>query len=123
MKSARALNAIKLIRKYSNKHELLQLFRSNYYSILYYNAEIWLSESLHFTLKKPLLSASGKALRVALHYPDPLISYIQLHRIASRATPTMLCKYSLALQLYWTFNNQLPEIERLDLNLAQINTQ
>jgi hypothetical protein len=29
----------------------------------------------------------------------------------------------LALQLYWTFNNQLPEIERLDLNLAQINTQ
>ena len=122
-KSTRALNAIKLIRKFFSKHELLQLLTSNFYSTLYYNAEIWLSDSLKYSLKKQLLSASGNALRVALHYPDPMISFTHLHRLANRATPTMFCKYRLALQLYKTFNNRVPETEWLHLNLEQINTR
>ena len=122
-KSTRALNAIKLIRKFFSKHELLQLLASNFYSTLYYNTEIWLSDSLKYSLKKQLLSASGNALRVALHYPDPMISFIHLHRLANRATPTMFCKYRLALQLYKTFNNRVPETEWLHLNLEQINTR
>ena len=40
-KAKKALNAIKLIRKHFNKQELLKLITSNYYSILYYNSEIW----------------------------------------------------------------------------------
>ncbi len=121
-KSSKSLNAIKLLVKYFNKNELLQILTSNFYSTLYYNAEIWLSESLSYHLKKQLLSASGRALRVAMHYPDPSISFIQLHRAARRATPVMFGKYRLAIQLYKTFNNRLPETEWLYLNYVQTNT-
>ena len=60
---------------------------------------------------------------MALHYPDPMISFTHLHRLANRATPTMFCKYRLALQLYKTFDNRVPETEWLHLNLEQINTR
>ena len=40
-KAKKALHAIKLVRKYFNKNELLRLITANYYSILYYNSEIW----------------------------------------------------------------------------------
>jgi hypothetical protein len=35
----------------------------------------------------------------------------------------MICKYIFKLQFYRTFNNPLPEIEWLDLNFVQTNTQ
>jgi hypothetical protein len=99
------------------------LLTSNFYSILYYNAEIWLSDSLSHQLKKQLQSASGRALRVAMHYPDPMISFQQLHRTSGRATPNMIDKYRLALQLYKTFNDRKPEKEWLDLNFVQTNAR
>ena len=40
-KALKALNAIKIIKRYFNKRELLQLITSDVYSILYYNSEIW----------------------------------------------------------------------------------
>ena len=40
-KSNKALTAIRLIKKFFNTGELLQLVTSNFYSILYYNSEIW----------------------------------------------------------------------------------
>ena len=42
-KSKKALHAIRLIKKYFNKQELLNLLTSNFYSILYYSWEIWQS--------------------------------------------------------------------------------
>jgi hypothetical protein len=46
IKSGKALNAIKLIKKYFNTKELVQLITSNFYSILFYNSEIWHINSL-----------------------------------------------------------------------------
>ena len=43
-KSKRAMHGIKLIRKYLTKSEMKMLLTSNFYSILYYNCEIWLSQ-------------------------------------------------------------------------------
>ncbi len=43
--------------------------------------------------------------------------------VLSRATPNMIGKYRLALQLYKTFNNRLPEKEWLDLNFVQTNAR
>jgi hypothetical protein len=44
------------------------------------------------------------ALRVALHYPDQSISYMELYKISNGATPLMFAKYKLALLLYKTSN-------------------
>ena len=40
-KAKRSLHAIRPIRKFFNKEKLKQLITSNFYSVLYYNSEIW----------------------------------------------------------------------------------
>ena len=42
-KAKNLLHAIKLIRKYFNVQEMKQLITSTFYSVLYYNYEIWLT--------------------------------------------------------------------------------
>ena len=63
-KAKRALHALRLIRTYFNSEELKMLITSNYYSILYYNCEIWLIPTLSVALKQLLLSASSSAIRL-----------------------------------------------------------
>ena len=45
-----------------------------------------------------------------------------IYLITKRATQDMLCDYKLALLLYRTFNDTLPEDEWLHLNFNSINT-
>ena len=40
-KANKALHAIKLIKRYFKQDEILSLLTSNFYSILYYNSEVW----------------------------------------------------------------------------------
>ena len=57
LKANRAINAIKLVRRFFNTKEIIQLLTSNYYSILYYNSEVWHMNSLNQNLKHSLLVA------------------------------------------------------------------
>ena len=52
LKSKRALNAIKLVKGYFSNKELLQILTSNFFSVLYYNSEIWHLPSLNVNLKQ-----------------------------------------------------------------------
>ena len=63
-KSASARNAICLIKRIFNTTELVHLVTSRFYSILYYNSEVWHLPSLKNTLKESLLSASAKTLKL-----------------------------------------------------------
>ena len=63
-KSKQALYAINLIRKFLTKSELLQVITSNYYSILYYNSEIWHIPTNTHRCKTQLLSASAAPLKL-----------------------------------------------------------
>ena len=83
-------NEIKLIRRYLNEKELLDLVTSNFYLVLYYNSEIGHLPSLRTNLKHQLLSAFGKGFKICLYYPeipDPMMSFIRLHEVCNRATP------------------------------------
>ena len=75
--------------------------------------------SLNQNLKHSVLVASANACKLALHYPNQMISYLNLHAILKRATPEMFCNYKLALQLYKTFNRSLPHEEWINLNFEQ----
>ena len=57
-KANKALNAIKIIRRYFKTNELLKILTSNYYSILYYNSEVWMFKDLKLSLQNDLLAAS-----------------------------------------------------------------
>ena len=65
-KSSKALNAIRIIRRFFTTKELLQIITSNFYSVLYYNSEIWHLHSLKRNLKIKLLSSSAKAISVLM---------------------------------------------------------
>ena len=99
-RSTKALNAIKLIKKFFNQQEVINLVTSNFYSILNYNSEIWQLPSLKVTLKQNLLSASAKALKVCLKLADRETSFINLHVMCKRAIPIQMMQYKLALCLF-----------------------
>ncbi len=121
-KANKALNAIKIIRKFFRTNELINIVTSNFYSILFYNSEIWHLPTLDRNLRHSLFTASANALKICHHYPNELISYYNYHKMSDRATPEMMCNYKLALSLYKTMNNQFPETEWTHLNFNQILT-
>ena len=82
-KSNKSLNAIKLIRRHFISGELIQLLTSNYYSVQYFNSEIWLMKSVHHSLNHSLITASANACKVALHYPRYMLSYQDLHMLTN----------------------------------------
>ena len=63
-KSNKALHSIKLIKYYFTNAEILQLLTSNFYSVLFYNSEIWNIPYLKTDLKRRLLSATANALKI-----------------------------------------------------------
>ena len=64
-KAKSALHAINMIKKYFTQSEILTLLTANFYSILYYNSEIWQLPTLKPELNQMLLSASANALKTS----------------------------------------------------------
>ena len=95
------------------------LLTSNLYSILYYNCEIWLMNSLQVGLKQHLLSASANALKILNNRTDLRISFEQLHKDHKRAPPMDMMKYRLAIQLFKLYNDSERTDDWIDLNLQQ----
>ena len=119
----KSLQAVKLISKYFNKIEITQLLTSNFYSKLYYGAEIWHIPTLNKHCKKLLLSASAYALKLFNKFHDPSISYLELHKINNRALPSNFCLYRHSLLLHKLFNNSITTKDWLDLNFQLITTR
>ena len=121
-KSSKALTAIRLIRRYFNTKELLQLVTSNFYSILYYNSEIWHLQSLKMNLKQKLLSASAKAIKTCVKYCTNDVSFIRIHEMCDRALPVNFLLYRHALLLHKLMNDHSHTCEWVHLNFNQILT-
>ena len=118
-KANKSLIAIKLISKYFRTHEIANLITSNFYSVLYYNSEIWHLPKLAPYLKNLLLSASAKALKLCTHSYTQEMSFIELHEINKRATPEQYCIYKHSLILHHIYNNETPTMEWQNLNFNQ----
>ena len=117
-----ALNAIRLIRNFFTKTELLQLITSNFYSILFYNSEIWQLPSIKASLKQKLLSISARALKVCNKINLDDVSFLNLHKLNGRSTPDQMMLYKLALSLFRVYNTNYNSIEFTALNFNQILT-
>ena len=121
-KSNSALHAIKLIRKYFNQDEIITLLTANFYSILFYNSEVWHLPILKPELKQLLLSASSKALKLSQRTPDSYESFVNVHQSCKRALPNQLIKYKHSILLHKMYNSYCPEADWIDLNFDQILT-
>jgi hypothetical protein len=118
-KSDKALNAIKIIKNHFTIPELITLITSNFYSILYYNSEIWHIPNLSPYLKNLLLAKSANALKICSPTYNLSMSYVKLHEINKRATPENFCLYKHSLLLHSLYNTQKPHLEWLALNFNQ----
>ena len=121
-KATKAINAIRLIKKFFTKIELLQLITANVFSVLYYNSEIWHLPNLKKELKKKLISISARAIKVAMYYPDSMISFENIHKMNQRATPETFMTYKCAIQLFKLYNANEHSLEWISLNENQILT-
>ena len=122
LKSNRALNAIRLIRKFFTTKELLQLVTSNFFTILYYNSEIWHLPTLKQNLKKKIMSLSANALKLCMKYDTRMVSFEKIHEMTQRATPENYLLYRHALMLYKILNSTDYSLEWCELNYNQIFT-
>ena len=118
-KSKRALHAIALIRKYFNKEQLLKLITACYYSILYYNAEIWLLPNLSPQSKQKLMSASTMPLKLITNDREKRMSFENIHYLNKRATPSQITFYKHALLLHKFYNDESMSLEWTDLFFNQ----
>jgi hypothetical protein len=111
-----ALHAIRLIRQYFTTKELLTLVTSNYYSILFYNSEIWHIPNLKPQLKQMLLSVSAKALKKFMKKLDSIFSFNYIHEINNRGAPNNLMLYKHSLLLHKLYNEEQPSTEWVNHN-------
>ena len=109
-------------QKYFNTNELLAFVTSNFYSILFYNSEIWHLPSLKNNLKQKLLSSSAKAITVCVKYCTRDVSFNDLHALYHRATPENVLSYKMAISLYRLYNSEIYSLEWVSLNCNQIIT-
>jgi hypothetical protein len=118
-KSKSALHAIKLIKGFFTPNELLTLITSNFYSVLYYNSEIWHLPGLGHQLKAKLLTASSNALKICTPSYDLNMSYKHLHSFNKRALPSQILMYKHALLLFNIYTLHIPHFEWIALNFDQ----
>ena len=102
----KALFALRSISKYFTFTEMRSLLDSNFYSILYYNSNIWLTSSLSPEFKQKILSISANALRTCLKGVSFGISFIDIHRVSKKSTPEQILMYNHAIQLHKTINHE-----------------
>ena len=121
-KSNKSLVAIKMIKKYFNTNELLMFVTSNFYSILFYNSEIWHLPTLKHNIKQKLLSSSAKAIKFCVKFCTRDVSFDDLHAMYHRATPEKVQLYKMALSLFKILNSENYTLEWASLICNQITT-
>ena len=121
-KANKALHAIKMIKKYFNFEEILSLLTSNFYSVLYYNSEVWHIPKLKPALNQLILSASANALKLSQRNPDFFESFVDKHKNCNRATPKQMIIYKHAILAHKLYNQSGPRSDWIDLNFDQILT-
>ena len=106
-KAKKSLYALRLLKPLFTPSQMRVLLDSNFYSVLYYNSQIWLTPDLSSSCKHDLLAASSLALRSCLNFPHYDVSFINLHKQSKKCTPDQIMMFQLSLNAYKTINDNL----------------
>ena len=109
-KASKSLFALRLLKRFFTKDEMRLLLDAHFYSVLYYNAVIWLTPCLNSDLKQSLLSISANALRSCLMHGGFDISFDSIHKTHKKCTPKQIMYYQMSLNLYKTINTVEPDL-------------
>ena len=81
-----------------------KLLDSNFYSILYYSAVIWLTPAILAVMKQSLLSISANALRTCVMFKYTDISFDNIHKMCKKCTPAQIMHCQISLNLHKQLN-------------------
>ena len=98
------------------------MLTSNFFSVLYYNSEIWHLPSLNQHSKQLMLAASAKALKLCFNSQPVLYSYNDIHTLTKRATPPQFQIYKHAILLFRLYNSIDTTSDWVRLNFQQTLT-
>ena len=130
-KARKSLFAIKQLKKYFNENEMRTLLDSYFYSVLYYNASIWLTPDLNSVMKHDLMAISGNGLRACMSTGNLDLSFERLHVLNKKCTPSQIMLYQLSLSLHKRYNEDswsldfetVTVIDQMILTSRQVNFQ
>ena len=108
-KAKKSLYALKQLRPFFSNSIMRKLIDTYFYSVLYYNASVWLSPDLNSSCKHDLLAVSALALRSCLRSDNAdNISFINLHKTSKKCTPSQIMLYQISLLLFKVVNENSP---------------
>ena len=98
------LYTIKIIKNHFEPNKMLTLFTSNFYSIHYYNSEIWHILNLNLYLKNLLLSKFSNALKIF----TPVYVIFEITWDQQQSNPWNFFPLQAPFLLHWIYNFKTP---------------
>ena len=92
-KAKTKLFALRQLKKYFTPEQMRLLLDSQFYSVLYYNAVIWLTSDITSMLRHNLMSISANALRSCILKDNFDVSFVNIHIKCKKSTPEQISLY------------------------------
>lgn len=108
-KTRKLAYGMRYLSKYFNYDEMTIVLKSQLFSNVYYNCEIWLNNGLHKRLKMRLLSATTGLIRETFGLRGWPISRVDIHQLANIPTPDQWSNYVHARTLHKILMDEFPE--------------
>ena len=92
-KAKKKLFALKLLKFFFSPEQMGVLLDFQFYSVLYYNAVIWLTSDITSSLRHNLMSISANALRSCVMKENFDVSFVNIHKKCKKCTPAQISLY------------------------------
>ena len=96
------------------------LITINFYSILFYNSEIWHIPTSQRHLKVKLNSTSANEFKICTPNYNRFMLYSEIHLLNNRALPSKIMIYKHAIILHRLVSNKIPSVEWVALHFNLI---
>jgi hypothetical protein len=99
---------MKYLSKYFTQDEMSRILKSQLYSSVYYNAEVWLHEGVHKKARNRLLSATTGLIRAAFGLQGWPLSREDIHELSGIPTPKSWSNYVHSRTLHRVISDEFP---------------
>jgi hypothetical protein len=107
-KANRKLSVLQKIRKFFTQKQFLQILTSQFFSVLFYCSQAWLTSATKRTYWSLINSVHYRALRVAMREFRPKTNREKIDVICQRASPKQWSKYAIASSVIKCISNGQP---------------
>jgi hypothetical protein len=114
-KARRTMQAIRILRKFFNIDELLQIAKAKVLCQMYYGSEIWLGPQSKEVSKKQIRTISTTCIRLCVGDFERAFNTDELHNLTNTKTVSQYEELTIAKTLFKIVKNTTPEEIFLDL--------